>query len=173
MLDLIYYNWFLASSINPHNRLHDVFYFFFSSLKLKSTAESIFLGVFGSIQTVQSYDQIRVNTNEMMKFVNGKRMEESDLCMLLEDLGVVLDRSTWTHFKDVYAQSKIPFANANKGTSLNGTCMKTKILLKENVPPAGPSSSKSLDNVDEADSEGSNNSHGEFHEKVVSLLLQR
>ena len=32
-------------------------------------------------------------------------MEESDLCMMLEDIGVVLDRATWTHFKEVYARS--------------------------------------------------------------------
>ena len=49
--------------------------------------------------------KVRVDTNEMMKFVKGKRLEESDFCMLLEDLGVVLDRPTWTHFKEVYAQS--------------------------------------------------------------------
>ena len=42
----------------------------------------------------------------MMKYVNGKKMEESDLCMMLEDIGVVLDRSTWTHFKDVFAKAQ-------------------------------------------------------------------
>ena len=50
--------------------------------------------------------KVRVNTSEMMKFVNGKKMEESDLCMFLEDMGVVLDRSTWTHFKDAFAHSQ-------------------------------------------------------------------
>lgn len=49
--------------------------------------------------------KVRVDTSEMMKFVKGKRMEEGDLCMLLEDLGVILDRATWTHFKEVYARS--------------------------------------------------------------------
>lgn len=49
--------------------------------------------------------KVRVDTSEMMKFVKGKRMEESDLCMMLEDIGVVLDRATWTHFKEVYARS--------------------------------------------------------------------
>lgn len=49
--------------------------------------------------------KVRLDTSEMMKFVKGKRMEESDLCMFLEDLGVVLDRATWTHFKEVYARS--------------------------------------------------------------------
>ena len=43
----------------------------------------------------------------MMKYVNGKKMEESDLCMMLEDIGVVLDRSTWTHFKDVFAKAQM------------------------------------------------------------------
>ena len=42
----------------------------------------------------------------MMKYVNGKRMEESDLCMMLEDMGVVLDKSTWTHFKEAFAKSQ-------------------------------------------------------------------
>ena len=50
--------------------------------------------------------KVRVNTNEMMKYVNGKRMEESDLCMMLEDMGVVLDKSTWTHFKEAFAKSQ-------------------------------------------------------------------
>ena len=49
--------------------------------------------------------KVRVDTSEMMNYVKGKRMEESDLCMLLEDLGVVLDRSTWTHFKESYARA--------------------------------------------------------------------
>lgn len=49
--------------------------------------------------------KVRVDTSEMMKFIKGKRMQESDLCMFLEDLGVVLDRATWTHFKEVYAKS--------------------------------------------------------------------
>ena len=59
--------------------------------------------------------KVRVDTREMMNFVKGKRMEESDLCMLLEDLGVVLDRATWTHFKEVYAQSH---AEKDQGTKL-------------------------------------------------------
>ena len=59
--------------------------------------------------------KIRVNTTEMMKFVNGKRMEESDLCMMLEDLGVVLDKSTWTHFKEVFANSQAAGKNNCKG----------------------------------------------------------
>ena len=60
--------------------------------------------------------KVRVNTNEMMKFVKGKKMEESDLCMMLEDIGVVLDRSTWTHFKDVYAKAQGPEQTRVKGT---------------------------------------------------------
>ena len=59
----------------------------------------------GSTKRFNPMTKIRVDTNEMMKFIKGKRMEESDLCMFLEDLGVVLDRATWTHFKEVYAQS--------------------------------------------------------------------
>ena len=59
--------------------------------------------------------KIRVNTNEMMRYVNGKNMEESDLCMMLEDLGVVLDRSTWTHFKEVFAKSQPNETGLNKG----------------------------------------------------------
>ena len=27
------------------------------------------------------------------------------MCMFLENLGVVLDRATWEHFKEIYAQS--------------------------------------------------------------------
>lgn len=49
-----------------------------------------------------------------MKFVKGKKMEESDLCMFLEDLGVVLDRATWTHFKEVYASSHDVKENGKK-----------------------------------------------------------
>lgn len=107
--------------------------------------------------------KIRVNTNEMMKFVNGKRMEESDLCMFLEDLGVVLDRSTWTHFKDVYAQSKTPLAGQNKGKIFK-SIWHLMIDCLENVPHFGPSSSKPNNVIDEADSEGSDksNSHGGF-----------
>ena len=48
---------------------------------------------------------MRVDTKEMMSYVKGKRMEESDLCMLLQDMGVVLDRSTWTTLKDAYKAS--------------------------------------------------------------------
>ena len=59
--------------------------------------------------------KVRVNTNEMMKYVNGKRMEESDLCMMLEDMGVVLDRATWTHFKEVFAKSQSKGANEATG----------------------------------------------------------
>ena len=55
--------------------------------------------------------KVRLDTREMMKFVKGKRMEESDLCMFLEDLGVVLDRATWNHFKEVYASSHDAKAN--------------------------------------------------------------
>ena len=61
--------------------------------------------------------KIRVNTNEMMKFVNGKKMEESDLCMMLEDMGVVLDRPTWTHFKEVFANSQDKNNQLAKGKS--------------------------------------------------------
>ena len=109
--------------------------------------------------------KIRVNTNEMMKFVNGKRMEESDLCMFLEDLGVVLDRSTWTHFKDVFAQSKTTMPGSNKGNFWPKN--KFFIVILENVPSAGPSSAKSTNTVDDADSEGSdkNNSHGKLSSK--------
>ena len=49
--------------------------------------------------------KVRVDTKEMMKYVKGKRMEESDLCMLLQDMGVVLDRTTWTAMKDAYTAS--------------------------------------------------------------------
>ena len=42
-----------------------------------------------------------------MRFVKGKKMEESDLCMFLENMGVVLDRATWMHFKEVYARSHV------------------------------------------------------------------
>ena len=54
----------------------------------------------------------------MMNYVKGKRMEESDLCMMLEDMGVVLDKATWTHFKDVFAQSKENGNLMTKGTSI-------------------------------------------------------
>ena len=33
-------------------------------------------------------------------------MEESDLCILLQDMGVVLDRATWTTMKDAYKASQ-------------------------------------------------------------------
>ena len=46
-----------------------------------------------------------MDTRELMNFVKGKKMEESDMCMFLENLGVVLDRATWEHFKEIYAQS--------------------------------------------------------------------
>ena len=51
----------------------------------------------------------------MMKSVNGKRMEESDLCMMLEDMGVVLDRPTWTHFKEVFDSSQKSAPDMPKG----------------------------------------------------------
>ena len=51
----------------------------------------------------------------MMKYVNGKRMEESDLCMMLEDMGVVLDRPTWTHFKEAFATSQKSAKSLPKG----------------------------------------------------------
>ena len=63
--------------------------------------------------------KVRVNTTEMMKYVNGKRMEESDLCMMLEDMGVVLDRSTWTHFKEVFAKSQPAGTKELKGNFLS------------------------------------------------------
>ena len=64
--------------------------------------------------------KIRVNTQEMMNYVKGKRMEESDLCMMLEDMGVVLDKATWTHFKDVFAQThENEKLVLKKGTNLN------------------------------------------------------
>ena len=47
-------------------------------------------------------------------------MEESDLCMMLEDMGVVLDKATWTHFKDVFAQSKENENLMTKGTVIYG-----------------------------------------------------
>ena len=56
--------------------------------------------------------KVRVDTSEMMKYVKGKKMEESDMCMLLEDMGVVLDRPTWTMFKEVYANAT---ANESQG----------------------------------------------------------
>ena len=57
--------------------------------------------------------KVRVNTREMMDFVKGRRMDESDLCMLLENLGVVLDKSTWMHFKEVYAKAHEGNLNGN------------------------------------------------------------
>ena len=63
----------------------------------------------------------------MMKYVNGKRMEESDLCMMLEDLGVVLDRATWTHFKDAFAKSQV---NDNKSRAGEPRKNKNSVLLK-------------------------------------------
>ena len=82
-----------------------------------------------------------------MKFVNGKKMEESDLCMMLEDLGVVLDKSTWTHFKDAFAQSKPETKPSILRTSLKGYLIEKnwifwKNVALENVPSNGPSSSK-------------------------------
>ena len=56
--------------------------------------------------------KVRVDTSEMMKYVKGKKMEESDMCMLLEDMGVVLDRPTWTMFKEAYANAT---ANESQG----------------------------------------------------------
>ena len=50
-----------------------------------------------------------------MKYVNGKRMEESDLCMMLEDMGVVLDRPTWTHFKEAFESSQKSASNMPRG----------------------------------------------------------
>ena len=106
----------------------------------------------------------------MMKYVNGKRMEESDLCMMLEDLGVVLDRATWTHFKDAFAKSQV---NDNKTrTGEFEKNFETLFLLKiqtfvlnqyflaekENVPPAGPSSMPEHLAPEEADSESSQRS---------------
>ena len=55
--------------------------------------------------------KVRVDTGELMKFVKGRKMEESDLCMFLENMGVVLDRATWTHFKEVYAKSHMDKEN--------------------------------------------------------------
>ena len=63
--------------------------------------------------------KIRVDTDEMMKFIKGKRMQESDLCRFLEDLGVVLDRATWTHFKEVYAHSHEPKDKGKRRFRLN------------------------------------------------------
>ena len=57
----------------------------------------------------------------MMKYVNGKRMEESDLCMMLEDLGVVLDRATWTHFQEVFAKSQANGVKSRAGQLLGST----------------------------------------------------
>ena len=51
--------------------------------------------------------KVRVDTKEMMNFVNGKKMEESDLCSLLQDMGVILDRTTWTTMKDAYKASQL------------------------------------------------------------------
>lgn len=59
----------------------------------------------GSAKRYNPMTKVRMDTSELMKFVKGKKMEESDLCMFLEDMGVVLDRATWTHFKEVYARS--------------------------------------------------------------------
>ena len=43
----------------------------------------------------------------MMNYVNGKRMEESDLCIMLQDMGVILDRPTWTTMKDAFKASQV------------------------------------------------------------------
>ena len=99
--------------------------------------------------------KIRVNTNEMMKFVNGKKMEESDLCMMLEDLGVVLDKSTWTHFKEVFAKSQPAYKNECKGTIIAINSVQHFKNLLENVLPAGPSSSKAGLAPEDTDSEES------------------
>ena len=88
----------------------------------------------------------------MMKYVNGKRMEESDLCMMLEDMGVVLDRPTWTHLKEVFDASQKSAKSLPKGKNSSLIYMLKRIVVALSKIPA----ESQMQPVGEgADSEGS------------------
>ena len=50
----------------------------------------------------------RIDNQTLFAYFQSKQMTEPEVCALLEDMGVILDRKTWQHVVDVFDGFKKP-----------------------------------------------------------------